>query len=416
MTEQRGNWVKSLVFCFSLFCLLISKTGRAEPAFDSEKLYEQALVSIKNNNLPQAIADLELLRQKDSSHAGALLDLAYLYCQAGQRLKMLQMLSTLESTFSPPPKIQLLIQQLRQRSCVLSKGSTQWAFATSFGYDSNFNQGSRINGFSFGTGPSLVSVTLTDDFLPRSGYFSRLSAQVYHELNNENYVYGRLSAQNYSSTSDFDLSTFLSGFGHTVSRQNWQASANVRVILRTLGGSLYQEAFSGNVQWLSLAPYSLPGLFGLEMEAAYSRYPDRPAFNNLEVAVFVPYTLRFGNASSARFLAGYTFDKALENRPGGDRSGPILAAEMAFPLARDWSGYVAWQARFIDGDLPYAPPLFPVVRNQRQHFFSISAERKLSESQSFRMEYQYTNNQDTVPIYGFNNHSVIFSWILAGGK
>jgi hypothetical protein len=416
MTKERGNWVKALVYFFILLCSLITQIARAESANASEKTYEQALESIENNDIPQAIAHLEFLHQQDPRHAGALLDLAYLYCHAGQRLKMIRMLSTLESEFSPPPKILHLIQQLRQRSCVVTRGNTKWAVATSLGYDSNFNQGSRVNSLSIGSDLYLTNVILTDDFLPKSSYFFRVSAQVYRELDNENYFYGRFSAQNYTSTSDFDLSTFSSGFGHTVSSENWQGSADIKVILRTLGGSLYQESFSSNIQLLAFAPYPDRSLFGLEMEAAYSRYPDRPAFNNVEMAFFVPYILRFGKEARARVLAGWTFDKALENRPGGNRSGPILAAETVFPLAGGWTGYMAWQARFLDTDLPYSPPLFPAVRNQRQQFFSVSAERKVGDSQSIRVEYQYTNNNDTIPIYGFNNNSVIFSWIIEGGK
>lgn len=414
MTKRISARSLSCIASIGLLCFLTPPAACAQPLPESEAAYEQALESIRNDDLPQAIARLESLRRQDPDHAGALLDLAYLYCQAGRKGRVEESLLILEAEFKPPPRIQALIHELRQRDCAPAREGTKWALAVAVGRDSNVNQGSSVRSFALGSGSNPTTVTLDDEFLPRPSLFLGVNAYLSHAVDERNSIYGAVSTQQYASADGFDQALLSVGHGHAFSGRGWQVSSDLNVALRTLGGILYQESFAGRLQALPPAAYRAGLPFGLDLRVAYSRYPTRAAFNSLETTFLIPAFWQFSERVSSRVSAGWMLDQARENRPGGDRSGPLLGAELFYRHSDAWKGYAGWQARFLDGELPYAPPLLEMVREQRQHFVSLAAERKFAGAGALRIEYQHTNSADTIPIYRFNSDSVVFYWIIEG--
>lgn len=415
MTFRIGRAAPRWRAAIAVWLFLSAAAIHAQPAPEWDAAYEQAMEAIRNEQLAEAIHRLETLRARTPEHAGALLDLAILYCRVGDKAKVDGALSTLEEEFGPPPKILALIQELRQRDCS-AHHATLWSVSMGLGHDTNVNQGSSINSFFLGTGPSLIRVSLDDEFLPQSSAFLSLNAYISRATDATNRIYGAFAAQRYASVRRFDQATMALGYERTLPGDDWELSAGMNAAMKTLGGSLYQSALGGGVRIVPPAPYRWDLPVGLEVRLAYLHYPTRTSFDNLETSVLVPSFWQFSDKLAARASAGWLVDNARGPRPGGDRAGATMGVEFFYRASDAWRAYAGWQARFLDGETPYAPPLLDAVQRQRRHLLSLAVERMLSEGSLIRLEYQHTENTDTIPIYRFDNDSIVLHWVLEGRR
>jgi len=415
MTLRIGRAAPRWQGAVAAWLLLSTAAIHAQPAAEWDVAYERAMEAIRNEQLTEAIQRLETLRASTPEHAGALLDLAILYCRVGNKAKVDGALSTLEQKFGPPPKILALIQELRQRDCSAHQ-ATQWSLSMAFGRDSNVNQGSSINSFFLGSGPNLIRVSLDDEFLPQSSAFLGLNAYISRTMDARNRLYGVFTAQRYASVQRFDQATLALGYERTFPGEGWELSASMNAAMKTLGGGLYQSALAGGVRIVPPADYRADLPVGLEVQVAYLHYPTRTNFDNLETSVLVPSFWQLSDNLAARVSAGWLFDNARGARPGGDRAGATMGVELFYRASHAWRAHAGWQARFLDGKSPYAPPLLDAVQRQRRHLLSLSVERRLSEGSLIRLEYQHTENMDTIPIYRFDNDSIMLHWVLEGRR
>lgn len=398
-------------------CVLLGTTPvRAEPPSAHDLAYELALESIGNEALTDAITRLERLRADAPHHAGALLDLAILYCRIGNRAKVDEALSTLEHEFSPPPQILALIRELREHDCAPVPPRLRWSVSTVVGHDTNVNQGSSVSSFVLGHGADLVHVTLEDEFLPKSSMFFGLNAYASRATDGGSRYYGAFSAQRYASVRGFDQDTLSFGYERVLLHEDGELSTGLSLGARTLGGSLYQKSIAASVRMVPPTAYRAGLPLGVELRAAYVRYPTRRSFDNLETSVLVPSVWQLSDRLTARVSGGWLYDRAQGSRPGGDRSGPMVGLEFYHRLPGHWRTHASWHARALKGESAYAPPLFNTVQRQRRHVISLAAERWLSGGSTLRFEYQHTRNRDTIPIYRFDNDSVMLFWIFEGRR
>lgn len=406
------RWIGAVVACL----LLGASVVRAEPPSEHDLAYELALESISNEALSEAIDRLERLRIEAPHHAGALLDLAILYCRAGSRAKVDETLSTLEYEFSPPPQILALIRELRERDCATVRARTHWSVSTVVGHDTNVNQGSSVSSFVLGRGANRIQVTLDDEFLPQSSAFFGLNAYANRTTDGGNRFFGAYSLQRYASVRGFDQDALSFGYERVLLHEDGELSAGLSLGARTLGGSLYQKSVAAGMRMVPPTAYRAGLPLGVELRAAYVRYPTRRSFDNLETSVVVPSVWQLSDRLTARVSGGWLFDRAQGSRPGGDRSGPMLGLEFFHRLSGHWRTHASWHARALKGESAYAPPLFDTVQRQRRHVISLAAERWLGDGSLLRFEYQYTENRDNIPIYRFGNDSVMLFWIFEGRR
>jgi hypothetical protein len=412
MTKAGKRWSKTSIAGLSLFWMLHGAEVGAQQPVDSNAAYEQAQETLRRGDLPRAIEQLETLRQNDRYHAGALLDLAYLYCRVGQKTRVNELLLSLEAEFSPPPQIMDLIHDLHQRDCHAAQRNTRWGVALGVGHDSNVNQGALVRSFPLSSG---LNLELSDEFLPKASPFFSLSAYISHALDANDLVYGTFLNQRYTATSSFDLSGFSLGHMHAFTSQNWRVSTDANITLRTLGNALYYESLAGNLQVTPVpGQASLP--CGFDMRLAYAHYPTRVGLDNLEASFLLPWRSQITDRLGSRLSVGWMIDKALDNRPGGDRAGPVFGAEIFYSHSPVWNFHAGWVGKWIKGETAYAPPLLPMVREQRQQFISLSAERSLTANSSLKLELQRADSADTVPIYRYKSNYVVVSWVWEGGK
>jgi tetratricopeptide (TPR) repeat protein len=384
-------------------------------AEDSETAYNRAQATIQAENWQEAIKQLEALYREAPEHAGALLDLAVLYCRIGNETKVDETLNRLESHFSLPPAIQAVVDTLRLRSCSRSDVGTRWRFETALGYDKNINQGSALRSFTLGGGsiPEL-DVTLDEDFLPRTSPFASFQAEIIHNRSAYRRFYAVFQTRNYSATSDYDEMAALVGYEKALFNPDWGISSTLNVALRSLGGQLYQQALLAE---LKAAPVSVQfgnvGL-GFNLRTVLANYPSRAVLDNWETSFTVPAIWQLSDQVALRFSLGWLYDAARNARPGGSRAGPTASIEWLQRLGYDSQLYMALDSRRLSGSFPYSPPLLEMTQRQRRHALTFAWEKNLSRSSSLRLEYQYTRNTDTIPMYHFNNGAVMVQWIKSG--
>jgi hypothetical protein len=382
---------------------------------DDDTAYEQAQASIRMEDWPEAIERLEDLHRESPAHAGALLDLAILYCRIGDGKKADAALDRLETGFPLPPAIRTLVEELRLRSCALPNGNLRWRTSTALGYDTNINQGSSLRSFTLGGGsiPPL-DVTLDDAFLPQSSPFVSVHGEISRNTETQGRSYGVFQARSYSATSAFDEMAILAGHERALSGPAWGIFGALNAGMRALGGHLYQQTAMAELRTAPSGAAFGPVSFGLNLREVHARYPSRSMFDSRETAVVVPALWQASERSALRVSLGWLRDAAKNNRPGGNRAGPTAAVEWLHRPGHDTQLYVAWDTRRLSGESPYSPPLLEMTQRQRRQMFTLAWEKRLSRNDSLRLEYQYTRNIDTIPMYRFDNNSAILYWVRDG--
>jgi len=292
-----------------------------------DEAYEQAQAAIQAKNWQDAIARLEALRHEYPQHAGALLDLAILYCNIGNAAKTDAALDTLEDAFELPAALAPLVSELRRRPCPRADASTQWSGVFAVGRETNANQGSAQRSFSLGDSNAPLYVTLDDEFLPQTSAFAAVQLQVSRKTINKDRFYGALYARSYASVAEFDDAIALIGYERRLSDAPWASLGDVNATLRTLGGRLYQQTLSARIQSVLPRAQQTSSMFGLEARTTYAHYPSRAAFDSWESAISAPMLCQLSTQTSVQVSIGWLFDIALNNRPGGNRTGPSVAID-----------------------------------------------------------------------------------------
>jgi hypothetical protein len=384
--------------------------GTSAWAQTPDELYGAAVKAIAEGDLRRAIELLDAVRAQDEEHAGALLDLADVYCRLGDKFRAEEQLAILEAHFELPAPIQAQVARLRAARCEAPQ-RTRWALGALAGYETNVNQGTAIHHLLLPGETGPLELTLTDDFRPTSSPMAGLRGYVEHALETGDSVYGTFAARHYPSASDFDLVRVGGGYGHGVRLGGWRGTLEVSGEAQTLGGTLYYTAGALQTRWTAPTPWDGGPELGLEAGTALLHYPSRDDFDALETTLLVPASWRLGERASLRVSGGWVYDAAWRQRPGGDRDGPLVGVEATLALSDAWTGYAGWQRRVLRSSGAYAAPLLPMRRRQVQDFGVAALERRLGAHTLLRTEYRYVGNDDTVPLYTFGSHALTLYWV-----
>ena len=102
------------LFARQLLCsVLLFASGAAFAASDESEM-EAVTRAIIGGDLSTALKMLRRMEQTAPEDAGGLLDVAMLYCEAGQSDDAERVFQLLETKYAPPPAIQQLINYTRQ--------------------------------------------------------------------------------------------------------------------------------------------------------------------------------------------------------------------------------------------------------------------------------------------------------------
>ena len=380
------------------------------------ELHRTALLAISEDRLDGAQQALAALSAAEPVHAGMWMDLAMLYCAAGNAAAADQLFADIERRFAPPPPILEVIARQRARGCAGVPPASELTLRLGRGSDSNVNQGASNPNFSLGSALGPVNLKLLPQYLPQADRFNEFSAAYLRELSPGGTV-GVLQFQtrHYDRLSGYDYSSVSLGAEQPWRWGNWGLRAAGSTSLMTLGQQLYLRK---NQLQLELAPpLPLPPHWQVRMAGIWSdtAYPRLGEFNaqSLEARVALAYRK---DGLWLQTSASAVLDKARGQRPGGDRSGMLAGAQGRMNLSHGVLGEVEWQTQNWRGSQSYFPGLLDKRRVQKTSIFRVAAVFPLALEHAVVLEFRNTRNKESISLFDYRARTLQLSWQWQPGK
>lgn len=371
-----------------------------------ELLYREALLDLQEDHTEQAIAKLQRLVAEQPAHLGAQLDLAIAFCHAGQGARAEALWSKLETAADLPPTIGELIAYYRQRGCALPEVPWRGFIAAGLGYGENINQapGDAL----FYLPPLGVSLRLTGEARPRQDSFRQVEAAWSRPSRAGQWgLGGWFQHIDYVHASEFDS-------------DQGQVFAHLHQALG--GGSL---EMTGSVSFMTLGHHAysrgaagqLASWFPLDQEGRW-RWGGVLGVTGLDYVDLPDYQARMSEvrgrlewmpvrSARIRAEAGWLQDKALRDRPGGDKSGPVLQLSVNWQPGARSALEVFHRQTWLKEEEAYSPGFFGPVRRDSHQSLTYAAWRQvLSDHWVLRLEGRLLQNKDSIALFEYRSSSL----------
>lgn len=396
-------------------CAQAQDTSRVQ-----QDLYQDALQSIAEGRRNDASRELREQIEKEPLHAGAWLDLAMTQCALGHSDEAERLFATIETRFAPKEmtpgwyEMLRLIAEAREEGCNHWHPSSAWSVSAGRGIDQNVNQGA-LNSVYVTVGPDGPQEhELTSEFRPQHDQYTLLAGDYSREISpNGATAFVQYAVRRNDRLHQYDSGAAFAGvdlperFGH------WGVRGTGTVSVITLGGSLYQRQvqLQGRVQ----PPLPLPAGVQLDLVlgATYNGFLTLSNFNSNVWESRAQLSWRKPE-QYASFSLGRLKDRALAQRPGGDREGWFANALLRRRLDQHFSAEAALVRQNWDSALPYAPGLIAEVRAQRTRTARASIAYAIDKSQSIQLEARVVRNQENISIFQYNDRQLQLSWQWQG--
>lgn len=369
-------------------------------------LYEEALLLMESQREQPAIELLQKVVELEPDHAGAWLDLAMLHCQVGDSAATQRLLDVVETRFKPNPQIRLVINHIQRTNCagyaklreevrLGQQGVLRGEF--SIGVDDNVNQGLSNSSFLFDQGGNLIELQVAPDFKPKSDEF------VQADLGFQKRGFNAFVQMRQNFTEDaFDL---LSGFvGYQTSPFLPGTNVQVGAVAGglTLGGQLYQRTLQVNTH---LTPTALQtNALGTRFILALSRV-NYPSLTGAD-AEFVEFGLEniwSHTEFSVASRVDYTFDNALKNRAGGDRTTIGMNVEVTRPLPNNYGVRLALSQRRTLGSDVFSPGFINMRRDQERSGYAFTLTKLLRQGLTLKFQVRKVANSENIELFEYEN-------------
>lgn len=379
-------------------------------------MHRDALLAITEGRLQDAQNALLLLSLTEPGHAGMWMDLAMLYCLAGNAATADQLFTEIERRFAPPPPILEVMARQRQSGCNGALPASALTLRLGRGFDSNVNQGASNPNFSFGSSLGRVDLVLLPEYLQQGDRFNELSATYLRELSAGG-AEGVLQFQSkqYDRLAGYDYGALSLGAEQPWRWGGWGLRAGGSASLMTLGQKLYLR--KSQLQLALTPPLPLPSHWQLRMAGIWSdaAYPSLAGFNaqSWEARATLAYRKNDlwlqGSASAVR-------DQARGPRPGGNRAGLLADLLGRMNFGHGVWGELEWQAQDWRGSQNYFPGLIDVRRNQKTTVFRAAAVFALGAEHAAVLEFRNARNQENISLFDYRARTLQLSWQWQPGK
>lgn len=394
----------------------------AEPAEPDElassisDLYRDALLAISDGRLEDAQKALAALSAAEPRHAGVWLDLAMLYCAAGNATAADRLFTEIERRFAPPPPILEVMARQRQLGCTGGRLTSDLTLRLGRGFASNVNQGASNPNFSFSSGPGQVDLVLLPEYLPRGDRFTEFSGEFFREFSAGGAV-GVLQFQSrqYDRLSGYDYSSLYLGAELPWHWGRWGLRAVGSTGLMTLGQQIYQRK---NQLQLELAPpLPLPAYWHFGMAGIWSA-SSYPGLNGLDAQWWeTRVTLAYRkNDLWLQTSASAVRDRARGQRPGGDRAGMLAGVQGRMNFGHGVLGELGWQVQDWRESRPYFPGVIDVRRIQKTTILRAAAVFPLNAEHAAVLEFRNTRNQENISLFDYSARTLQLNWQWQPGK
>jgi hypothetical protein len=377
-------------------------------------LYQDALQSIAEGRRSDASHELMLLLDKEPKHAGAWLELALTQCALGHADEAERMFATIETRFDPPPAFIRLIAEVREQGCNRWQAFSSSTLALGRGIDQNVNQGARTANYVIDAPGGQIEYVLSDDFRPKHDQYTLLSVEYTREVTpNGSLGFVQFQGRRNDHLHAYDTGSLFTGIETPWRFDRWTLRTTGTLGLVTLGGKLYQR--QAQLQARVGPPLRLPAGTGINLIAGitYADFQTLSNFNSTTFELRGLVTHRSG-ATFASASLGYLQDRALAQRPGGDRDGWFGSVLLRRRLAAGLSGELTYTRQDWNSRLPYSPGLIDQVRAQQTQVLRANLVYALSKNQSLQLEARAVRNHENISIFQYNNRQLQFSWQWQG--
>ncbi|MGZ5200124.1 MAG: tetratricopeptide repeat protein [Telluria sp.] len=416
--------MKRLLPLTLLLALAACAHSQTQPAADSaslqQDLYQDALQSIAEGRRNDASLELRRLIEKEPLHAGAWLELALMQCALGYSDEAERLFATIETRFAPAKptpgweSILRVIAEAREQGCNQWHPSSSASVTIGRGIDQNVNQGA-LNATYMTEGPTgPVSHELTSDFRPMHDQYTLLAGDWSRDITrNSATAFVQYAMRRNDQLRQYDSGAAFAGAAMPWRLGHWLVQGSATGGLVTLGGSLYQRQVQAQARVTPPLPLPASLQFSMLFGFSYNGYLTLTNFNNNVWETRGQLTWRRPDTYASVSL-GRLDDRALAQRPGGDRQGWFGNAFVRRRVGERTSGELGFTRQTWDSKLSYAPGLIDEVRAQRTNVLRASVTYNLSKTQSLQLEGRVVHNRENISIFQYNDHQLQLSWQWQG--
>ncbi|SFU39114.1 tetratricopeptide repeat protein [Pseudoduganella namucuonensis] len=372
-----------------------------------QDLYQEALQSIAEGRKNDANATLQRVVDKEPLHAGAWLDLALLQCSLGRPKEAERLFNIIEQRFDPPAGIVQLIADTRTNGCGDWTPLSQYSVSLARGIDQNVNQGSTRD-------LGVNTDSLTPEFRPQHDQYTMLSADYMRDLTpNGTLGFAQFQGRRNDQLSQYDSSALFFGAETPWRFGRWTVRGTVLAGFVTLGSKFYQRQVQ--LQGRVGPPVPLPYSLQFHMVGSVSRigYVTLENFDSTTGELRAMLSRRSGDTSVSASV-GAQRDRAIGDRPGGDRDGVSVNLNWRHRYGGGVTADFGYSLQTWRSSTPYAPTVIEQVRDQRTHTLRGTFTYPVTRNQNLILELRQVVNKENIPIFQYNNRQLQLSWQWQG--
>lgn len=397
-----------------------SAPDAADNAAAQERLYQDALQSIAEGRRGDASRELRRLIENEPLHAGAWLDLALIQCALGHADEAEHMFATIETRFAPAVStpgwetMLRLIAEAREAGCDHWQPASSYSLSTARGVDQNVNQGA-LNSVYITNGPDGPSEhELSADFRPMHDQYTIATGDYSREISaNGGIGFAQFALRRNDRLHQYDSGAAFAGLELPWQLGHWNVRTAATGGMITLGGRLYQR--QAQMQLRIQPPLPLPPALRLNVVLG-ATYNNFLTLTNFNANVFEARTQLVWRKPEqyASLSLGRLDDRALAQRPGGNRHGWYGGAVLRQRLAGSVAAELALNRQQWDSGAAYVPGLIEEVRAQRSRSARAALIYTLDKHQSIQLEARVVRNRENISIFQYNNRQLQLSWQWQG--
>jgi hypothetical protein len=335
----------------------------------ADDLQAQAQAAARDGHRERALALLNELVQRDPRQAGALLDVAILYCQLGKRTLSLRTLARIEAQYEVPAAIEKLIVFYRASACRPVELRPQLTLSAGAGVTSNANFGPSDSVVTFAPGAPFSSLTLAPESLAHSDEYIELTAQGELPISSVPglELLAALADRQYRSLHDFDQRTVTIGIADRSGFRQGELYNQLTTNMLWLGTHLYQHDVGWHTSfWLPPAAWRpMLARGGLDLTVVNSTYPGNSLYDAVYFEVRAAFQAHIGEHTSLQLFVGPAWDKPYSGRPGGMQHGYSAWLSADYDMDRRGQLEAVLQQRMLIDAGAYDPAFFGSL-GQRQ--------------------------------------------------
>jgi len=374
-------------------------------AANDETEMEAVTRAIIGGDLNAAVKMIRRMEQTAPENAGGLLDVAMLYCEAGQSDDAERVFQHLETNYAPPPAIQQLIDYTRQIGCARPPPK-RWSvnYGISAGYTNNVNAGPSSSTIRLPDEAPVRELTLLPSYLARADSFIGLEAAGEYQTpaNNQLTFIGGLRARQYLSEPQFNYQQLLAGVSarQVIGDRAWDGLLAGSALM--LGGHLYETALNAQAGFWgeAIERQGRPARNGIDVLASVLQYPQNRSYDALLLELRGKSQWQVREDTSALAAAGLVADTSLRDRVGGNRTGLMFSLRTETRLSDTRQLNMHVQQYMLNDANIYNETLFgELKRTPTSGFLSIRLQQKLNLQDSVYIQLTRNWREDAIPLF-----------------